>query len=329
MIFPHLIKEEGWGEGLRIVLKRMATAPIVTLKNLSKRFGAIIALDRVELTIDRPCVFGVVGPDGAGKTTLLRVLIGLLEFQAERAQVLGYDIVREPHSIRERLGYVPQAFGLYPELSVMHNLEFFADVYGIARKEFRQRADELLAIAGLENFRTRLVAALSGGMKQKLSIICALIHRPQLLILDEPNNGVDVIARSEVWGILRQLQGVTIVISTGYLDEAERCDELIYLYKGRIRVRGTPAEVRSSYPYEAYRLIGSGAEALLAAVQNASWLTRAQIIGGSLVIETTLETAQVLSALQEVGAGDARVELMPPTLEMVFTHLTHEAEAHG
>jgi len=307
----------------------MATAPIVALKNLCKRFGATVALDGIDLTIDRPCVFGVVGPDGAGKTTLLRTLVGLLEFQAERAQVLGYDIIREPYTIRERLGYVPQAFGLYPDLSVIHNLEFFADVHGIPRKEFRRRADELLAIARLENFRTYPTSALSGGMKQKLSIICALIHRPQLLILDEPNNGVDVIARSEVWGILRQLQGVTIVMSTGYLDEAERCDELIYLYQGRIRVHGTPAEVRSSYPYHAYRVIGDGAEALLAAVQNAPWLTRARATGGGLVIETPLETAQVLTALREVDAGDARVERLSPTLEMVFTHLTHEAQAYG
>ena len=306
----------------------MATAPIVTLKNLSKRFGAIVALDRIDLTIDRPCVFGVVGPDGAGKTTLLRVLVGLLEFQAERAQVLGYDIVREPHSIRERLGYVPQAFGLYPELSVTHNLEFFADVHGIARQEFRRRADELLAIAGLENFRTRLAAALSGGMKQKLAIICALIHKPQLLVLDEPTNGVDVIARGEVWAILRQFEDVAVVMSTGYLDEAERCDEMIYLYAGRIRVRGTPVEVCSSYPYRAYRLVGSGVETGIPTVQNAPWLVRTQTVGGSLVIETTLEIAQVAAALHEMGVQDVWVEPLPPTLERVFTRLTHEAQTH-
>jgi ABC-2 type transport system ATP-binding protein len=307
----------------------MVTAPVVSVKNLSKRFATTVALEGVDLTIDQPCVFGVVGPDGAGKTTLLRVLVGLLDFEAERAQVLGYDIVHEPYSIRERLGYVPQAFSLYPDLSVIHNLQFFAEVHGLPRQEFRRRAAELLAIAQLEDFRTRLTSALSGGMKQKLAIICALIHQPQLLILDEPNNGVDVIARGEVWEILRQLQDVTVVMSTGYLDEAERCDELIYLYQGRIRVRGTPAEVRSGYPHSAYRVIGDGAEALLAAVQNAPWLTQARITDGSLTLETALETAQVLAALQEAGAGEVRLELLPPTLEMVFTHLTHEAEAHG
>ncbi len=307
----------------------MATAPIIVLKSLCKRFGATVALDGVDLTLDQPCVFGVVGPDGAGKTTLLRVLVGLLEFQAERAQVLGYDIVHEPYSIRERLGYVPQAFSLYPDLSVIHNLQFFADVHGIPRKEFRRRADELLAIAQLENFPTRLTSALSGGMKQKLAIICALIHQPEILILDEPNNGVDVIARGEVWEILRQLQGVAVIVSTGYLDEAERCDEMIYLYKGRIRIRGTPAKVKSSYPHYAYRVIGDEGEALLAAVQNAPWLTRAHTTDGSLTVETALETPQILAALQEIGVGHVWIEQLSPTLEMVFTHLTHEAEARG
>jgi len=307
----------------------MATASIIVLENLSKHFAATVALDGVDLTIDRPCILGVVGPDGAGKTTLLRVLVGLLEFQAERAQVLGYDIVHEPYSIRERLGYVPQAFGLYPDLSVIHNLEFFADVHGITRQEFRRRADELLAIAQLEDFRTRLVSALSGGMKQKLSIICALIHQPQLLILDEPNNGVDVIARGEVWEILRRLENVTVVMSTGYLDEAERCDELIYLYKGRIRVRGTSAEVRSRYPHQTYRVIADKVEALLAGVQNAPWLSRARLTDGSLTIETALETPQVVTALQKIGVGPVHIERLSPTLEMVFTHLTHEAEEHA
>ena len=307
----------------------MDTAPIIVLENLHKRFGATAALDGIDLTIDRPCVFGVVGPDGAGKTTLLRVLVGLLEFQAAKAQVFGYSVAREPHVIREHLGYVPQTFGLYPDLSVIHNLEFFADVHGIPRKEFRRRANELLALAHLENFRTHLTSALSGGMKQKLAIICALIHQPRLLILDEPNNGVDVIARGEVWEILRQLQDVTVVMSTGYLDEAERCDELIYLYEGRIRVHGTPAEVRSSYPYHAYRMVGSGTEAGLAAVQGAPWLVRTRAIGESLVVETILETAQMFAALQERGMGDVWVEPLPSTLEMVFTHLTHKAQAHG
>ena len=303
------------------------TAPVVSLTQLHKQFDASVALDGIDLVIERPCIFGVVGPDGAGKTTLLRSLVGLLEFEAAQAHVLGYDVVREPHRIRERLGYVPQAFGLYPELSVLHNLRFFADIHGLTAATFQQRADELLTIAGLKDFQTRLTGDLSGGMKQKLAVICALIHRPELLILDEPNNGVDVIARAEVWEILRHLPDVTIIMSTGYLDEAERCDELIYLYEGRIRTRGTPDAIRSNYPYRAYRLVGRNVEAALAALQPAAWLVRTQTLAGSVVLESTAEIAQVRAGLHELGTAEVWVEPLPPTLELVFTHLTHEAQA--
>ena len=308
----------------------MTATPIVSLTQLHKQYGTTIALDGIDLCIDRPCIFGVVGPDGAGKTTLLRSLVGLLEFEADQAQVLGYEIVQEPYRIRERLGYVPQAFSLYPELSVLHNLKFFADVHGVAHSDFAQRSEELLVIAGLEDFQTRESGALSGGMKQKLSIICALIHQPQLLVLDEPNNGVDVIARGEVWDILRHLQEVTVVMSTGYLDEAERCDELVYLYEGRIRTRGTPQQILSGYPYQAYRLIVNEPAATLAALRHAPWFIRSQLLAGNLVIETTAEVTQVSMALHNLGAADVWVAPMPPSLELVFPHLTYEAhEAHA
>ncbi len=289
----------------------MTTAPqtpVVALTQLHKQFDATIALDGIDLVIDRPCIFGVVGPDGAGKTTLLRSLVGLLEFEAAQAHILGYDVVREPHRIRERLGYVPQAFGLYPELNVLHNLKFFADIHGITASTFQQRSEELLTIAGLEDFQARETGALSGGMKQKLAVICALIHRPQLLILDEPNSGVDVIARGEVWEILRHLQDVTIIMSTGYLDEAERCDELIYLYEGRIRTRGTPDAIRSNYPYQAYSPVGRNVEAALAALQPAAWLVRTQTLAGSVVLESTAKIAQVRAGLHELGTTEVWVE---------------------
>ena len=154
--------------------------PVASLTQLHKQFDATVALDGIDLVIERPCIFGVVGPDGAGKTALLRSLVGLLEFEAAQAHVLGSDVVREPYRIRERLGHVPQAFGLYPELSVLHNLEFFADIHGIAAATFQQRSDEVLIIAALQDFQTRAAGNLSGGMKQKLAVICALIHRPQL-----------------------------------------------------------------------------------------------------------------------------------------------------
>jgi len=300
--------------------------PIITLNNLRKRFGTTVALDGISLTIERPCIFGVVGPDGAGKTTLLRILVGLLEFDAEQASVLGYALASHTQSIKERLGYVPQTFSLYQDLSVQHNLEFFADVHGLPRKVFRQRAAELLAIAQLEKFTTFLASALSGGMKQKLALVCALLHQPQVLILDEPNNGVDLIARGEMWTILRQLRDVTIVMSTGYLDEADRCDQVAYLYRGKIRVHGAPADIKAQFPWKAYHLLGDFQLDTVTRIQQAAWAHRVRLIGETMTIETTLSRSDLQAAVSALDQEALTVEAITPTLEMVFTELTEEAE---
>jgi ABC-2 type transport system ATP-binding protein len=300
--------------------------PIVTVSNLRKRFGATVALDGISLTIERPCIFGVVGPDGAGKTTLLRILVGLLEFEAEQASVLGYALASQTQPIKERLGYVPQTFSLYPDLTVQHTLEFFADVHGLSRTVFRQRATELLALAQLDRFTTFTAGSLSGGMKQKLALICALLHQPRLLILDEPNNGVDVIARGDMWTILRQLQSVTIVMSTGYLDEAERCDEMVYLYKGRIRVQGSPAEVKAQFPWHAYRLHGDLSAATVTRLKQAPWVRRVHTVAGTLLLTTSLSRADLQSAFRSISPQDINIEAVLPTLEMVFAELTAQAE---
>ena len=304
----------------------MIAAPIISLANLYKRFASTVALDGIDLTIDQPCIFGVVGPDGAGKTTLLRILVGLLDFDATTATVLGHDLASQTQTIKEHLGYVPQAFSLYPDLSVQHNLEFFADVHGIPRSVFRQRAEELLAIAQLDKFTTFLAASLSGGMKQKLALICALLHQPQVLILDEPNNGVDVIARGEVWTILRQLRDVTVVMSTGYLDEAERCDELAYLYKGRLRVRGTPEAVKARFPWKVYRLLGEMTPEVLAAIRHAGWAQRVRVVAETVTVQTALTRPDVQTALHDLHRDGISIEPVTPTLEMVFTDLTEQAE---
>jgi ABC-2 type transport system ATP-binding protein len=302
------------------------SVPIISLVNVRKSFGPTLALDDITLTIDRPCIFGVVGPDGAGKTTLLRILVGLLEFDAAIASVLGYDIASQTQAIRQRLGYVPQTFSLYPDLSVQHNLEFFADIHGLPRRVFRQRAAELLAIAQLDKFTTFLASSLSGGMKQKLALICALLHEPRVLILDEPNNGVDVIARGEMWAILRHLRDVTIVMSTGYLDEAERCDEVVYLYRGRVRAQGTPAAVKEQFPWNAYHLLGVVTPAVIANLHNADWVHRVQVVGETVTVETALARSAVQTALHDLHGEGLGVEPVLPTLEMVFTELTEQAE---
>ncbi|MGE0683713.1 MAG: ABC transporter ATP-binding protein [Candidatus Binatia bacterium] len=302
------------------------TAPIISLVNLRKRFNSTVALDGITLAIERPCIFGVVGPDGAGKTTLLRILVGLLEFEAESATVLGYSIDSQTRAIKERLGYVPQTFSLYLDLSVQQNLEFFADVHGIPRRVFRQRSAELLTIAQLDKFSTFLASSLSGGMKQKLSLICALLHQPQVLILDEPNNGVDLIARGEMWAILQQLRDVTVVMSTGYLDEAERCDAVAYLYRGRIRVQGAPKDIKARFPRKAYRLLGDPDPELLAYLRRAPWVYRARVVGEHITVETSLARSEFQAALQTLQREGMNIEPIMPTLEMVFTEFTEQAE---
>ena len=269
-----------------------------------------------------------MGPDGAGKTTLLRILVGLLDFEASTATVLDYDIRTQTQALRRSLGYVPQTFSLYPDLSVQHTLEFFADVHGLSRAVFRTRMAELLALAQLERFSTFSVGSLSGGMKQKLALICALLHQPRLLILDEPNNGVDVIARGDMWTILRQLQSVTIVISTGYLDEAERCDELIYLYKGQIRVQGAPAEIKASFPWNVYRLPDDLAPTAITQLRQTSWVRRVHLRAGTLLVTTLLSRAELHAAVHESLFARPRIEAGDPTLEMIFAELTEQAE-HG
>lgn len=299
--------------------------PILSLSNLHKRFGATVALEGIHLTIERPCIFGVVGPDGAGKTTLLRILIGLLDFTADKATVLGYEIASQTQAIKERVGYVPQTFSLYHDLTVQQNLEFFADIHGLPRREFRQRSAELLAIAQLENFTTFLASSLSGGMKQKLALTCALLHQPQVLILDEPNNGVDIIARGEMWAILRQLQKVTVIMSTGYLDEAERCDEVAYLYQGRIRIQGSPQTIKTQFPGKAYRLLGDVQPELITLIQGSTWARHVRIAGDAVTIETDLSRPDLQQALRGLG-GSISLESITPTLAMVFTELTEQAE---
>lgn len=299
---------------------------IVTLSNVRKRFGATLALGGIDLAITQPHIFGVVGPDGAGKTTLLRILVGLLDFEASTAVALDYDIRTQAQELRRSLGYVPQTFSLYLDLTVQQTLEFFADVHGLSRAVFRQRKEELVALAQLEQFTTFTAGSLSGGMKQKLALICALLHQPRLLILDEPNNGVDVIARSDMWTILRQLKSVTIVMSTGYLDEAERCDELVYLYKGHIRVQGSPADIKAQFPWQAYRLYGDLAPAMIIQLRQTSWVQRVHTVAGTLLVTTSLSRTELQRALGSLGLRDRSIEAVSPTLELVFAELTAQAE---
>ena len=215
--------------------------------NLTKSFESLIAVKDLSLEVKTGEIFGLVGPDASGKTTTLRMLCGILPPDAGGATVAGCDIPKEAESLREKVGYLPQRFGLYGDLTVLENIHFYADLYQVTRQERRERITRLLRFANLEPFGKRKAQDLSGGMKQKLGLICALIHTPQILFLDEPTTGVDPLSRRDFWIILYDLlkEGVTILFSTSYLDEAERCSRVGLIYEGELLVADTPSAVKA------------------------------------------------------------------------------------
>jgi ABC-2 type transport system ATP-binding protein len=220
--------------------------PIIETRDLTRRFGNITAVDHVNLTIAPGEIFGLVGPDGAGKTTTLRMLCSLLDPTDGSARVAGHDVVREPQAVKDRIGYMAQKFGLYQDLSVRENMNFYADLFGIVGAERTELAARLLRMTRMDPFQDRLAGRLSGGMKQKLALMCTLLHRPQILFLDEPTNGVDPVSRRDFWAILYQLlkDGITILMTTAYLDEAERCNRVGLMHRGKLIRCDTPENLK-------------------------------------------------------------------------------------
>ncbi len=217
---------------------------------LRRSFGERVAVAGLDLDVQPGEIFGLVGPDGAGKTTTMRMLTGILPPSGGSAEVAGCDVARDSEKLKDQIGYMSQRFGLYPDLSVAENIAFYADIYGVPRRELAARTERLLGFSNLTPFKHRLAGNLSGGMKQKLGLACALIHTPRVLFLDEPTNGVDPVSRRDFWRILYQLvrDGVTLFVSTAYLDEAERCNRLALLHEGRLLGLGTPDEVKRLMP---------------------------------------------------------------------------------
>ena len=219
---------------------------MILIRDCSKRFGEIDAVSTLSLEVKEGEIFGIVGPDGAGKSTLLRLIAGILLPDGGDITVAGRTVREFPFEIKERLAYMPQRFGLYEDLTVEENIHFFGALYGVGRREIAKRIVRLYEFSRLGPFKGRLAGQLSGGMKQKLGLACSLVHRPELILLDEPTNGVDPVSRREFWSILYDLlsEGVTIVVSTAYLDEAERCNRVALMHGGRFIRLGLPGEIK-------------------------------------------------------------------------------------
>jgi ABC-2 type transport system ATP-binding protein len=222
---------------------------IIEVENVSCRFGQVTAVEGVSLAIEEGTIFGLVGSDGAGKSTLLRMMATMIPPSAGKVIMGGLDVVGRRSEVKRLIGYMPQRFGLYQDLTVDENLAFFMDIFGIPGRERATRRERYLGFSNLLPFVDRPAGKLSGGMKQKLGLACVLVHEPRILILDEPTNGVDPVSRQEFWEILLQMKrsGMTIVVSTAYLDEGEKCDRLALMHRARILTEGSPGEIRSSY----------------------------------------------------------------------------------
>jgi ABC-2 type transport system ATP-binding protein len=216
--------------------------PVIETRNLTRRFGSLVAVDHLNLTVARGEIFGLVGPDGAGKTTTLRMLCGLMDPSEGSARVAGHDAATQSQEVKDRIGYMAQRFGLYGDLTVEENMVFYADLFGIVGAERADLTARLLRMTRMEPFRERQAGRLSGGMKQKLALMCTLLHKPEILFLDEPTNGVDPVSRRDFWAILYELlkEGITIFMTTCYLDEAERCNRVGLMHKGRLIRCSTP-----------------------------------------------------------------------------------------
>ncbi len=299
---------------------------------LTKSFNGLTAVDSFTLTVTEGELFGLVGPDGAGKTTTMRLLTAIMEPTSGDAWVAGHHIVKEGEALKEKIGYMSQRFGLYPDLTVLENIHFYGDIYGVPRKGRQEKIDRLLAFSNLVPFKRRLAGNLSGGMKQKLGLACSLIHTPKVLFLDEPTNGVDPASRRDFWRILYQLlrQKVTIFVSTAYLDEAERCNRVGLIHRGKLLACGTPEEVKDL-------MRGTIIEIRSSDPRRATELLREQVKADSVGLfgnrihvvtrEPQATARQVETVLSQAGFELYGLRTIEPSLEDVFVSvLTRDSE---
>lgn len=299
----------------------------IATSDLTKRFPGITAVDRLTFDVHPGEIFGLVGPDGAGKTTVLRMLAGVLTPDGGSAIVAGADIIRNPEAAKARLSYMPQRFGLYEDLTVAENIRFYADVFGVSRAEQAARSRQLLDAAGMNPYTNWMAGKLSGGMKQKLGLVCALIHRPLAILLDEPTNGVDPVSRRDFWRILYSLldEGIAILMSTSYLDEAERCHRVALLHHGHMLYCETPAELKTHLHGAVLSVVARDARRIRAALSGTIGVLNALLVGDGVhlvVDDAARRIPELRAALQAKGLSFDRMEEVASTIEDLFVATT-------
>jgi ABC-type multidrug transport system ATPase subunit len=331
-------------------------ADAVVAEELTRKFGSRVALDRVSVTIREGEVFGLLGPNGSGKTTMIRMLCGVLAPSGGRATVGGYDVAREPEMVKRTIGYVSQKFSLYADLTVRENLDFYGDAYQVPASTGSERKRELIALCGLDGREDQVSGSLSGGLKQRLALACALIHRPRILFLDEPTAGVDPVARRFLWELLFHLvqQGTTLFVTTHYMDEAERCTQVAYVYYGRLLVSGDPKQMKQEEILTTHRRLEIICQPLmpaLAVLKEAAHVDDVSVFGQALHVRlrdmpeapatpdaagaysVAAVRAQVMELLRQrllaSGIEVLGIRSVPPSLEDIFVSLTRQMDRRG
>jgi len=310
----------------------MTDTLIIKTDRLKRDFKSVTAVDGLTLSIAPGELFGLVGPDGAGKTTTLRLLAGLLGVTEGDATILSYDLKSQAEAIKSHVGYMAQQFSLYGELSVLENLQFFAELFDVSKQELRERTERLLEFAGLTEFTERRAADLSGGMQKKLALACTLIHQPEILLLDEPTTGVDPVSRREFWNILTELhvQGTTIIVSTPYMDEADRCSMVGLMYAGKLVECDTPQAIRSRLEGEVIEVQAEDWQKALETVADLKGVREAQTYGESvnlLVDNGKKRLSEVERALKKSKVAYRSVRIAPVRMEEAFISLIRKMES--
>lgn len=296
----------------------------VSVQNLEKKFGDFIAVNKINFEVKTGEIYGFLGPNGAGKSTTIRMLCGIISPTSGTGKVGGYDIIQEQHKIKEHIGYMSQKFSLYNDLTIEENINFYSGIYKIPAKEKKERFQETLHTAGLDGMQSRLTSTLAGGWKQRLALGCALLHKPRIIFLDEPTSGVDPITRANFWGIIKQLssEGVTVFVTTHYMDEAENCNRMVLIYHGTIIASGTPQEMKTKcMKNEVLEIQIPDSQDWLERISKIEGVKEAALFGAAIhvvVYDSSKAIPALKDFLEKTQAKDFSINKILPSLEDVF-----------